>query len=48
MNFIRVKKKLERIFYTSDNILFQDYFLKKKNFLNYSNEIRKNYKKKIS
>ena len=25
--------------------MFQEYFLKKKNFLNYSNEIRKNYKK---
>ena len=41
-----MKKLSQKIFDKTDNIIFKDYFLKKKNFLNYSNEIRINYKKK--
>ena len=40
-----MKKIFNKVLEMSDKILFQEYFLKKKNFLNYSNEIRKNYKK---
>ena len=41
-----MKKIFNKVLDMSDKILFQEYFLKKKNFLNYSNEIRQNYKKK--
>ena len=41
-----MKKIFKKVFKTSDKILFQEFFLKKENFLNYSNEIRQNYKKK--
>ena len=41
-----MKKIFKKVFKTSDKILFQEFF-KKENFLNYSNEIRQNYKKKF-